>query len=195
MDTCAWRNLQAVATTHRVFQLRVSLEDTDPEVWRRILVPGAARLATLHLVLQGAMGWTDSHLHRFEVEGATYGMDTEDWDDDDATDETEVTVSEVLHGRRCALYEYDFGDSWRHEVVVEKEWPVRLGLKHAVCLGGENACPPEDVGGAPGYAGFLAAVADPAHREHDVLLEWAGGAFDPNAFDLATANAVLQRVR
>jgi hypothetical protein len=185
-----------VATSHPVFQLRVNLEDTEPEVWRRLLVPGSLRLDTLHLVLQAAMGWTDSHMHRFDVEGTAYGMTTDDWGEDDgASDESDSTVADVLHGHPAALYEYDFGDSWRHSVNVEKEWAVPLALKHAVCLGGENACPPEDVGGVPGYAEFLSAIADPRHEEHDALLEWAGGAFDPLAFDLAAVNAALQRIR
>ena len=93
------------------------------------------------------------------------------------------------------LYEYDFGDSWEHDVVVEERATARLALKFAVCLDGQNACPPEDSGGGGGYEYMLASLADPADEEHDRYLEWLGGPFDPTAFSLAEVNGALQRLR
>jgi hypothetical protein len=90
---------------------------------------------------------------------------------------------------------YDFGDSWEHEILIEDLWRAELGLKFAVCVDGQNACPPEDVGGYPGYEEFREAIADPDHQERDRMLDWVGGAFDPAEFDLALGNARLQKVR
>lgn len=185
-----------MARAYPVFQLRVRLEGTNPVVWRRLLVPGQLRLPALHSVFQEAFGWSDSHLHQFRVGSSVYAVHTEDWDTDDGdTDEAEVSVFDAFHGERRGFYDYDFGDSWHHEVVVESESSIPGALKHAVCLDGQNRCPPEDVGGVDGYAEFLGAISDPAHEEHDELLAWVGGSFDPEDFDLAAANAALQRVR
>lgn len=93
------------------------------------------------------------------------------------------------------LYEYDFGDSWEHDVVVEDRASGKVALKFAVCLDGHNACPPEDCGGRSVYEALLAALDDPANDEHDSMLEWMGGPFDASGFSLADANAALQRVR
>jgi hypothetical protein len=178
-----------------VFQLCIQLEHVTPTVWRRVLVPGGVRLARLHDIFQAAMGWTNSHLHSFTIGEDFYGMHVEDYPDNEL-DETEYTVFVALRGGvRRFHYEYDFGDSWEHEVVVEATTWSPLALKHAVCLDGQKACPPEDVGGAGGYAQFLEALADPLHEEHDSYLVWVGYKFDPEAFDVAAANAALQRVR
>ena len=178
-----------------VFQLRICLEEIDPPVWRRILVPGGAKLSKLHDMFQAAMGWTNSHLHSFSIDGKLYGTHIDDYPEDEL-DETEYTVSFALRGSlRRFSYEYDFGDSWSHEVVVEDiGWTPHV-LKHGVCLDGGGACPPEDVGGTGGYEEFLEALADPLHEEHDNYLVWVGYKFDPAVFNVAAANAALQRVR
>ena len=82
------------------------------------------------------------------------------------------------------IYEYDFGDSWEHEVLVEEVLPPDPDFKHPVCLGGANACPPEDCGGSPGYAEFVDAMADPKHEQHEEMKEWVGGAWDATRFSL-----------
>ena len=186
-----------MAKTYPVFQLRLRLEGTNPVVWRRLLVPGQVFLPTLHSIFQEAMGWRDSHLHQLRVGDSLYGMHVEDWEeiDEDEVDEAEVSVFDAFHDERRGVYDYDFGDSWHHEVIVESEWSIPKPLKHAVCVDGENRCPPEDVGGVHGYREFLAAIADPAHDEHESWLTWAGGSFDPEAFDVAAVNAALQRLR
>jgi|SRR5580704_3023197 hypothetical protein len=177
-----------------VVQLRVTLKQITPTIWRRLLVPGSVRLSKLHLMLQAAMGWTDSHLHDFRIGDTVYGTQIDDYPDDEMN-ENDVTVVEVLREQRRFVYQYDFGDSWEHEIVVEARWSSPVGLKFGVCLDGQNACPPEDCGGCPGYADFVEAVADPNHEDHERCLRWVGGSFDPTAFDLAAANAALQRVR
>ena len=179
------------------FQLRIQLEDIKPVVWRRLLVPGSVRLSKLHDMFQVAMGWTNSHLHSFKVGDVSYGMNLEDdWDDElDEVDEKTVTVLQATRGHRRFRYVYDFGDNWRHDVVIEDEIHSPHGLKFAVCVEGQNACPPEDCGGTGGFAELLEVLADPSNEEHEHYLGWVGGIFDPTAFDLVSVNAELQRVR
>ena len=180
-----------------VFQLRVQLQEVRPVVWRRVLVAGSVRLSKLAEVLLTTMGWENSHLHQFRIADAHYGMHADDWEDvdEDEIDEKTVSVLKALGDERQFFFDYDFGDGWEHEIVIEQVTWGSGGLKFAVCVDGENACPPEDVGGAGGYEIFLAAMADPDHEEHDDYLRWMGGAFDPTAFDLGSVNAELQRIR
>jgi hypothetical protein len=110
-------------------------------------------------------------------------------------DEKQVSVLQALRDERRFVYDYDFGDGWEHDVVIEDLSWTYFGLKFAVCIDGQNACPPEDVGGTWGYTEFLEAIADPNHEEHESYLEWVGGPFDPAGFDLASVNAALQKVR
>jgi hypothetical protein len=173
------------------YQLKVVLQDASPEVWRRVVVPGHWHLGQLHLVLQVAMGWTNSHLHEFEADGVRYGEPDLD-SGAEVRREATSRVHEVLPavGARM-LYTYDFGDDWRHELIVEQ---VGEPVQQASCLAGERACPPEDCGGTWGYAEMLEAVSDPAHPEHETYAEWLAEDFDAEAFDPAVANRVLRRV-
>jgi hypothetical protein len=176
-----------------VFGLRITLLDHQPETWRRVLVPGSVRLDKLHMIFQEAMGWTNSHLHQFRIGDALYGMHFEDWPEEELH-EAEFKLADVTHAGERLRYDYDFGDSWEHEVLVERADTIRPALKFAVCLDGANACPPEDCGGTGGYADLLEALANPAHEEHEHYRQWAGEDFNPEAFDLAAANAALQRL-
>ena len=151
-------------------------------------------MAKLSEMLLVAMGWTNSHLHAFEVGDRRYGMCFDEYPEGEI-DEKEVTVLQALRDEQRFSYEYDFGDGWEHEVVIEALTWSYFGLKFGVCIDGQNACPPDDVGGAPGYAEFLEAISDPEDDEHDDYLEWVGGSFDPAGFDLGAANAALQRIR
>ena len=172
----------------------MQLADVNPVVWRRVLVPGAVRMAKLSEMLLATMGWTNSHLHAFRVGNKRYGMCLDDYPEEEI-DEKDVTVLQALREEHRFIYDYDFGDGWEHEVVIEELTWSYLGLKFGVCIDGQNACPPEDVGGPGGYAAFLDAVSDTKHEEHESYLEWLGGSFDPTDFDLADINAALQRVR
>jgi Plasmid pRiA4b ORF-3-like protein len=183
-----------VPAAPNVFGLRIALLEHRPEIWRRVLVPGSIRLDKLHLVLQAAMGWTNSHLHAFHIRGTLYGMHFDDWPDDELH-EVEFKLADVVGVGELFTYDYDFGDSWEHEVLVERANTIRPMLKFAVCLDGANACPPEESGGTSGYGELLEALADPCHKEHESYRTWAGEPFDPTTFDLAATNAALQRVR
>ena len=185
-----------MAATHRItaktkiYQLKIQLREIDPPVWRRVLVPGEVTLDELHDVIQIAMGWTDSHLHEFEVDGVRYGVSHPDWGDDVA-DESRVKLFRIAGGGSRLLYTYDFGDDWEHDVTVEQVLVPEPATRYPCCVAGERACPPEDVGGPWGYADFLEAVTDPSHDEHEQWIEWIGGGFDPDHVDLAAVDKVL----
>ncbi|MDQ1396573.1 MAG: hypothetical protein QOG64_1832 [Acidimicrobiaceae bacterium] len=163
-------------------------------MWRRLLVPGSVRLDKLHRMFQAAMGWEDYHLHYFEIGDSRFGTQFDEFPEGEL-DEKEVTVLRAIGEARRFAYEYDFGDSWGHEVVVESLSRSPRGLKFGVCVDGQNACPPEDCGGPPGYADLLEVLADPRHDEHGHMRSWVGGPFDQAEFVLAFANARLQAVR
>jgi hypothetical protein len=160
-----------------------------------VQVPSRIGLDRLHRVIQRAMGWTDSHLHLFLIDGKRYGMPDPD-DELGLRDERRVRLDRVAPRTGDEfLYEYDFGDGWLHRVRVESVEEGAGAPAIVRCLGGARACPPEDVGGPPGYLDFLAAVLDPRHPEHRDTLRWAGGAFDPERFDPKAVDATLRRFR
>ena len=179
------------------YQIKVTLDDSKPPIWRRILVPINITLGKLHHILQVVMGWADYHLHQFIVGRMYYGEPHPDYDDYlDMHDEQDVTLRQIVPGEGFKFrYEYDFGDSWLHQVLVEKIVPPEPGQHYPLCIKGRRACPPEDVGGVWGYYGFLEAIQDPDHPEHEEYLEWVGGEFDPAAFDLDEVNEVLRSLR
>jgi hypothetical protein len=178
------------------YQLKVTLEDTRPPVWRRLLMPAGATLADLHDAIQACMGWQDYHLHQFIVGDEYYGLPDPEYEGSvDMQDESLVSLGEIIPGQGFRFrYEYDFGDSWLHEILVEEIKPADPVRRYPVCTGGRRACPPEDVGGSGGYEYFLEAIRNRRHPEHEEMLAWAGGSFDPEAFDLEEANASLRSV-
>ena len=174
------------------YQIKVTLLDSQPPIWRRLLVPSTITLDKLHHILQKAMGWTDSHLHQFRVGNQYFGaldMDSSG-DMEDMEDEALVKLNEVLRAEKDVIvYEYDFGDDWHHKIVLEKILPVDPGAPLPCCTAGKRACPPEDCGGILGYADFLAAIQDPKHPEHQEMLDWVGVVdFDPEIFDRDDVN-------
>lgn len=177
-----------------VYQLKVALREIKPPIWRRVRVPGDITLAKLHHVLQIVMGWTNSHLHKFTIGAVDYAEPDPDGSLNFRSDRR-ARLNEVVRLRQKFMYEYDFGDGWEHEIVVEQTLQPEPGAFYPVCLGGERACPPEDCGGIWGYAEFLEAIRDPNHPEHADMLGWAGGSFDPEVFDLDAVNRELRRLR
>ncbi|MBX0328573.1 plasmid pRiA4b ORF-3 family protein [Oscillochloris sp. ZM17-4] len=182
------------AAPKRVYQLKITLKDSKPPIWRRVEVPDDSTLSKLHAIIQAAMGWTDSHLHMFSIGRTSYGVPDPDYEDEDVRDERRVKLNQLLTEPKQKLsYEYDFGDSWTHVVLLEQVREPEPGVAYPRCTAGKRACPPEDCGGVWGYADFLAAITDPEHPEHDELREWAGGEFDPEEFDLAEIDAALRQ--
>jgi hypothetical protein len=184
------------AKAHRIYQFDVSLLDIKPRIWRRLLIPGNLTLAQLNQVIQSAFGWTDSHLHEFTIGADRYGMADIDDMDAEVKDEKKFTVAEVLKDSVSEFeYEYDFGDGWCHRVVVKGIIDATPANDSPQCVAGKNACPPDDVGGPGGYEMFLKSMADPEDDEHSEYLDWYGGPFDPKAFDIDAANALIRRLR
>lgn len=181
-----------------VYQLKITLLDSEPPIWRRIQVEDCT-LDELHEHIQTAMGWTNSHLHQFEIKGERYG-DPELLDDGvgdmQIEDSTTAMLSEILpkNGKRFRfVYEYDFGDGWQHEILFEGCPKPEKGQKFPLCLEGERACPPEDIGGMGGYEHFLEVMADPQHEEHADMREWIGGKFDAEKFDPKSGTKAMKK--
>ena len=179
-----------------VFQIKVTLMGIAPLIWRRIQSKDCT-LVELHDLLQVAMGWEFEHLYRFIIGGVKYA-DMEMASQEDVQDASDTNLSEILpaQNRRPRFhYEYDFGDQWMHQLVVEERFPPEQGVKYPICVAGQRACPPEDCGGPWGYPGFVEAISNPDHRRHEEMLEWVGGEFDPERFDLESVNKRLRRMR
>ena len=175
-----------------VYQFKVTLKDIEPAIWRRITVPGNYSFWDLHVAIQDAMGWLDYHLHLFRIvnpeteEIHEIGIpDDEPIDDDlESLPGWEIPiVGYFLKPGDQADYEYDFGDGWEHEVVLEGIFLREPKIKYPKCVDGARACPPEDCGGVHGYSEMLKIVRNPSHKEHKSMMEWLGKKYDPKAFD------------
>jgi hypothetical protein len=190
------RRVKQLATCQ--YQLRIELKHIKPTIWRRILVPESVTLAKLHPMLLWSMGWQGGHLHEYEIARLRYGIPPdEEWlGTERVHDERRFRLNRFVEsGMRRFKYLYDFGDHWEHTVAIEDVLARKEGGPSVLCLAGENACPPEDVGGAPGYFEFLAAINDLAHEEHSSMLQWIGGSFDPAAFNTAEVNERLSTIK
>ncbi len=201
-----------------IYQLKITLSDSKPPIWRRVLVSGHTTLSTLHRIIQMVMGWNDYHLHEFEIAGQRYTDPMVDIEGD--KNEAFVRLKQLIpHEKTKFRYIYDFGDGWLHEILVEKILPPdpEKERKLPLCLKGKRACPPEDVGGINGYYDFLEAIQDPNHPDHKHLSNWIEAVehvkseeeenediseqnpetplFDPEYFNLEEANNVLAELR
>jgi hypothetical protein len=187
------------AVPAQIYQLKVTLKAIRPPIWRRFQVPGNITLARLHRILQEVMGWTDTHLHEFTLHGIRYGIPDSAFDDPfdrGANDERRSRLAEVCpNAGKSFSYMYDFGNGWNHQIRIEKILDPVPGIRYPLVLAGKRACPPEDCGGPWGYADFLEAIHDPGHERHQELLDWIGGKFDPEEFDLELINRHIKLVR
>lgn len=181
-----------------IYQLKITLKYSKPPIWRRVLVKSNITLAELHATIQPAMGWYDSHLHQFMIDDVYYGEPHPDYTDMgmDMENEAKYRLNRIAptEGSKF-VYEYDFGDSWLHDILVEKILPPEKGVRYPQCIKGKLACPPEDVGGVYGYYDLLEIIKDPSHDEHDEYLEWLGDDFDPAYFSLEETNEALNQLR
>jgi Plasmid pRiA4b ORF-3-like protein len=178
-----------------IYQLKVTLQDTRPPIWRRLQVRGDTTLGKLHRIIQEAMGWFDGHLHQFIVGQTYYGVPDPD-DLSEVKNEKRITLNQIVsRPKQRFIYEYDFGDGWEHTIIIEKILEPASGVRYPICLDGARACPPEDCGGTGGYEHFLEAITDPQHEDHDEMLEWIGSEFDPEEFDVDFVNEKLKTIR
>ena len=185
-----------LAPAASIYTLKISLREIKPAIWRIVEVRGDTTLATLHRVIQAAMGWQDYHLHLFQVGALNFGVPSDEDFGERTLDERKVTVSALLSkaGNKL-IYTYDFGDDWEHEVKLEKVTAPVSRTRYRRCIGGSRACPPEDSHGPYGYMQMLEALRDPKHEEHEQWAEWAPKDFDPEAFNLKVTDGEVSRAR
>jgi hypothetical protein len=165
-----------------IYQLKITLGDSEPPIWRRFEVSHDLTLRKLHNILQVVMGWENAHLYGF-------------YKGRERLSESLMLFQAASRARSKFIYLYDMGDSWVHEIVVEKVLRDRAGKSHPICLEGRRACPPEDCGGIYGYDEMLDALKDPTHPEREHWVEWMGDDFDAEAFDLDAVNRRLKRYK
>ncbi|HPO14192.1 MAG TPA: plasmid pRiA4b ORF-3 family protein [Candidatus Hydrogenedentes bacterium] len=183
----------------KLYQLKITLSGLS--IWRRLLVRGDMNLGLLHTVIQVAMGWTNSHLHAFSIGNETYSdIDLNEggfFGEPPDLDERKAILMKIVPREKAKfIYEYDFGDSWRHSITVEKILEPDAEHKgFAECLGGKGACPPEDCGGIGGYAYLLDVIKNPKHKEYESMMQWLGGGFDPDEFDIEKINKHLKKLK
>ncbi|GEM_PF-394254 len=176
---------------HQTYVIRAVLRETDPPIWRRVIVPVDVKLLRFHTVLQKSFGWTNSHLHEFVREGVSFQPVDPDGNQDYVPYERmRMDALFEKEGDR-ADYRYDFGDGWEHQLTLEKILPAGVGPERPACLGGARACPPEDCGGTSGYERLVDAMRDQGHPEREEFIEWLGRPFDSEAFDLERVNRRL----
>jgi hypothetical protein len=176
-----------------LYQFKITLQDVKPPVWRRIQTPAGYSFWDLHVAIQNAMGWDDTHLHEFHIlepktgAMATIGIpdDGEFGEDREIVPSWEPRISDFFSAEiPSARYVYDFGDDWNHAIVFEEKLQVERPASNPICVDGQGACPPENCGGSFGYAEFLRAIKKPGSPRGGELLEWVGGSFNPKHFDV-----------
>lgn len=175
--------------------LHIELCDILPTIYRVVVVPARITLPKLHVTILWAMGWEGGHLHEFIINGEHYGELDPEFPYPDMKSQQRVRLDKALGAARQFEYLYDYGDAWWHRITVLEVAQFQGPLDSPWCLDGAHACPPEDVGGAPGYADFLQAINDPSHPDHARMVQWYGGPFDPEDFDIEAVNQRLIEIR
>jgi hypothetical protein len=178
-----------------IVQLKITLKGTKPPIWRRVLVDKTTTFEQLHHIIQLSMGWTNSHLHEFEINGYRISEPNEDLDEefgDNFIDASTVTLDSIITATKEKFnYYYDFGDNWHHQIIVEKFLPRNIKTKYPICIDGKLNCPPEDCGGIPGFYNLLDIIGNKRHPERKEMLEWLGGQYDAEHFDKDEINENL----
>ena len=169
-----------------IYQLKISLINSRPEIWRRILVNSDILLVDFHRIIQTTMGWTNSHLHLFTDNNSTYSP--REFEVEGTKNSRVVKLSKILkkEGEKI-LYEYDFGDGWEHSIVLEKIISI------PTCIDGERNCPPEDCGGLGGYEELQKIISTPEHSEYDEMMEWLGEKYNPDQISIEKINKDLKK--
>jgi len=182
---------------NKIYQVQIALKGSKPKIWRRLLIESDLRLSDFHIIIQVAMGWTNSHFHQFVKNGINFRVkypDDDFWDEHEDVDYKKTKVSALLKKEKDKLvYEYDFGDSWDHDIILEKILPKDDNAFYPICLAGKMKCPPEDCGGISGFEDMLEILKDPSHEEYEEYIVWTGGGFDPKEFDKEALNETLKK--
>lgn len=187
---------EPILKTNFVYQLKITLDEIEPPIWRRILVKADTKLPALHRIIQTIFGWTNSHLHQFSHETKLYTNPSlgEAMEDDMSINYTFISIKDLLHIERQAMhYEYDFGDSWMHTIVLEKISPILGNEMLPLCIEGERNSPPDDSGGVYGYENLLEILADKSHEEYEETKAWVGKGFNPEKCNILSINKKLMK--
>lgn len=176
-----------------LFQLRIALESTEPEIYRQIQLSDRTTFFELHHIIQIAMGWSNYHLYEFKVNENTIGSTKYlDYGDDNILDDSDVTLQSMSFSQNNEFkYEYDFGDSWKHKIIVEKILTMDDMTMYPICIGSQLCCPPEDSGGIPGFYRNLEIIKNKKDPEYKDTISWLGKKYDPLAFDIKAVNKKL----
>lgn len=174
-----------------IIQLKITLNDSNPPIWRRVLVEKSSTFLKLHHIIQDTMGWTNTHLHEFDINGKSISERSEMSEDDDIDASTVTLESLIKKPKEKFIYSYDFGDDWEHQILVEKFLPRDAKIKYPTCIDGELNCPPEDCGGVWGFENILEIIKNKKHPEYEDTLDWIGEDYDPAYFDKKEINAAL----
>lgn len=175
----------------KVFQLKITIKESKPPIWRRILIHPDTLLVDVHRILQSTMGWTNSHLHLFSDGMFSYAP--KEFEVEDTKNSRTVKLSRLINREEDRMtYEYDFGDGWEHVIILEKIIEVDEKEHIPRCIGGKRHCPPEDVGGVWGYEDFLKTLSNPKDPDYEDMMLWSGGEFDPDFFDPDEINELLK---
>ncbi len=177
---------------NQAYQFKITLKGIKPPIWRRIQVPETYTFWDLHVAIQDAMGWVNYHLYSFEMVNPSTGMRVEigipdknfEWGKETLPGWEQKIADWFSMENRLANYTYDFGDDWEHKIQLEKVLLRDKNVNYPICIKGKRACSHEDCGGIWGYEDFLEIIKNPDHEEHEEMLEWAGGEFDPEHFDV-----------
>jgi hypothetical protein len=175
----------------KVYELTISLADVEPVVWRKVLVHDFIELDQLHLFIQIVMGWSDNHLYSFDIGNKSYSDKTSAEEMKNTYVAEGAILGDVLGKHKNFSYVYDFGDGWLHEIKITKTLETDPRMRYPVCIGGENACPPEDCGGAPGFERLKSVISGKDCQEKDELITWLGGYYNPYTFDPNFVNHYL----
>ena len=181
-----------------ILQLKISITETNPLIWRRVLVDGSVTFLELHCIIQLAMGWNNSHLFEFMDEETIIALPYDDLADRrEAHIDASVMCLDNLFiiEEQKMKYIYDFGDYWEHEIILEKALPKEKGKKYPICIAGEMNCPREDSGGIQGFYEMLKVLEDKNHDEHKEVAKWLGKNYNPSSFDIEKINKQLKKVK
>jgi hypothetical protein len=177
--------------TDQLYQIHISLQGSNPKIWRRMLVDPDITLFEFHKIVQTVMGWTNSHLHQFIKGKAIYAPD--EFELEDTKESRKTKLNSLLKKEKEEIeYEYDFGDGWSHDILLEKILPFDQSIQLPCCTDGKGNCPPEDCGGIWGYQDLKEIISNPKHRQYKETIEWVGNEFDPDSFDKNEINEMLK---
>jgi len=178
----------------KIYQLKIALRGSSPPIWRRIEVAADTNLEALSWHILHAMGWYGGHLMSFDIGRESFFADKESALGLHGSLMRDARLNKHLETPKQKIrFTYDFGDNWQHDVLLEKILDPEPGTRYPRCTNGKRNCPPEDCGGVWGYAGFLEAISDPKHAEHEDMLDWIGGEFDSEEFDLEEVDRRMRR--